>query len=142
MLRRIGGVIAGIIILALSVQVAEMGVHAMHPFPPGTNTKDFNQIKKFVATLPLDAFLLVLAGHLVGTVLGCFAAARIGRSRVPAYVLGAAACVLGVVNMIIIPQPVWFAVAAFVIYIGGAIIGARLGAGKITTEAQRTQRAL
>ena|SRR5438105_15950324 len=128
MLRKIGGVIAGIVILVLSVQVAEMGVHAKHPFPPGMNTRDFNQIKKFVATLPLDAFLLVLAGHLVGTVLGCFAAARIGRSRIPAYVLGAAACVLGVVNMIVIPQPVWFSAATFVIYIGGAINGARLGA--------------
>jgi hypothetical protein len=108
------------VILALTVQHAEMGVHAMHPFPPGMNTKDFEQIKKFVARLPLSALLLVLAGHLVGTLLGCLAAAKIGRSRVPAHILGALACVLGIVNAIVIPQPIWFSAASFAIYIGSA----------------------
>ena len=100
----------------------------MNPFPPGVNQNDFEQVKKFVAALPLRALLLVLLGHLAGVFGGCFAAARISRSRIPAYILGGIALCLGVVNAVIIPQPLWFSIASFVIYIGSAIIGARLGA--------------
>ena len=128
MFRRIGGVFAGIIILVVVVQLAELGVHAMHPFPPGANQKDFEQIKKFVASLPVSALLLVLAGHLVGTLLGCVAAARIGRSRMPAYVVAGIAFAFGVVNAVIIPQPVWFSAASFAIDFVSGVAGARMGA--------------
>jgi hypothetical protein len=127
-LRRIAGVIAGMIIAAVLVQVAEMIVHAMHPYPAGMNEHDFAQIKKYVSTLPIDALLLVLAGWLLGTIAGTFTAAKIGATCATAYILGAILFCLGIVNAVIIPQPLWFTIASLVIYVGGAVVGARLGA--------------
>jgi hypothetical protein len=125
--RRIGGVIAGLVIAFLLVQGAELLVHKLYPPPPGTNMKDFNAVKAFVATLPTPAFVLVLTGWLIGTLAETFTAARIGRSAVPAYVLGVILLAGGIMNSIVIPQPVWFSAASFVIYIGMTFAGAALG---------------
>jgi hypothetical protein len=128
MWRKIGGVVTGFIIAVVLVQCAEAIVHVLYPFPPGMNQHDMADIKKFVSTLPLQALLLVLTGWLIGTLAGTYAAARIGRSAVPAYVLGALLLAAGIVNAIIIPQPVWFSAVSFVIYIGMTFVGAKLAA--------------
>ncbi|MDQ6801104.1 MAG: hypothetical protein M3041_09735 [Acidobacteriota bacterium] len=124
MWRRIGGVIAGIIVAVLVVEIAELAVHYLYPPPPGYNMRDMNDVKKFVATLPLLAMMLVLIGWAIGTVLGTFVASKIGRSRIPAYVVGGLLLVGGIANAVMIPQPVWFSIVSFIIYIGGTIIGA------------------
>jgi hypothetical protein len=62
MLRKIGGVVAGLLIAFVLVEAAELIVHQLYPPPPGTNMKDFNEVKKFVSTLPTTALVLVLTG--------------------------------------------------------------------------------
>jgi hypothetical protein len=125
-LRRIGAVIAGLIVAAVLVEGAEAIVHSMHPFPPGVDQHDMAQIKKFVSTLPADALVLVLAGWLLATIAGTFTAAKIAGTRVPGYVLGAILLAAGIANSIIIPQPLWFSIVSFVIYIGGTFAGVGL----------------
>jgi hypothetical protein len=127
MLRKIGGVLLGLVVAFLLVQLSESLVHQFYPPPPGTNMHDFNEVKKFVATLPVTALLLVLSGHLMGTLAGTFTAARVGRSVVPGYVLGAFLLAAGIANAFIIPQPVWFSAASFVIYITMTLVGTRIG---------------
>jgi hypothetical protein len=125
-LRRIGAVLLGLVIAIAIVQIAELGVHGMYPPPPGTNMHDMNAIKAYVASMPVAPLLLVLAGWLVGTLLGTWVAARTGRSAVPAYVVGALLLCGGIANSFLIPQPVWFSIASLVIYIGGTLIAVRV----------------
>ncbi len=47
--------------------------------------RDMNDVKKFVASLPVTAMVIVLAGWLVATFVATFVAAKIGRSFVPGY---------------------------------------------------------
>lgn len=122
-MRAVLGVIAGFVVAFVCVQAAEMTTHHFYPFPPGADMHDMATIKRFVATLPLRALLLVLGGWLVGAFLGTFVAAKIGRSRVPAYVLGALLLCLGIVNSFIIPQPLWFTAASIVIYLAAPFAG-------------------
>ena len=128
MLRRIGAFFAGVIVAFVIVQIAEFGVHAMNPFPPGTNTKDFAEIKKYVAALPVSAMVLVLSGWLVGTFAGTFTASRIARSPIPGYILTGLLLGAGIVNSILIPQPVWFSIVSYIIYLVAGFAGTRLGA--------------
>jgi len=125
-MRRVLGVIVGLVVAFVCVQGAELISHQLYPFPPGADMHDMATIKRFVATLPPPAFVLVLAGWLVGTLLGTFVAAKIGRSRVPAYVLGAILLAAGIMNSIVIPQPLWFSAVSVVIFVVGTFIGARL----------------
>lgn len=123
--RYVGAVIAGLIVSFALVAGAEGIVHVMYPPPPGTNMEDYEQLKRFVATLPVTAFVLVLAGWLIATFVATWLAAKIARTPVAGYVVGALLLAAGIVNAIKIPQPVWFSIVSFVIYIGATIVGAR-----------------
>ena len=126
-LRYAGAVIAGLIAAFVLVAGAEGIVHVLYPPPSGINMEDFEQVKQFVAALPLTALVLVLGGWLIGTFVATWLAAKIAHNPLAGYVAGALLLAAGVVNAIRIPQPVWFSIASFVIYIGATMIGARSG---------------
>jgi hypothetical protein len=109
------------------VASAEAIVHRLYPPPPGTNMDDFEQVKRFIAALPVPAYLLVLTGWLIGTFVATLLAAKIARNPIAGYIVGALLLAAGVFNAIKIPQPVWFSIASFVIYIGATWVGARAG---------------
>jgi hypothetical protein len=127
-LRRIGAVIVGMIVAFLIVAGAEGLAHKIYPPPPGTNMQDMDQVKAFVATLPLSVLLIVLAGWLLATFVATWLAARIAGTPIPGYVVGALLLCAGIANAFMIPQPVWFSIASIVIYIGATWVGARAGA--------------
>jgi hypothetical protein len=133
--RHIGAVIAGLISAFVLVAGAEGIVHVMYPPPPGTNMEDFEQVKRFVAALPVTAYVLVLAGWLIATFVGTWLAAKIARNPLAGYIVGTLLLAGGVFNAFKIPQPVWFSIVSFVIYIGATFVGAR--AGKTAFQRQR-----
>jgi hypothetical protein len=126
-LRRIGAVIVGMIVAFLLVAGAEGIAHKIYPPPPGTNMQDMAQVKAFVATLPLSVLLIVLTGWLIATFAATWLAARIAGTPIPGYVVGALLLCAGIANAFMIPQPVWFSIASFVIYVGATWVGARAG---------------
>jgi hypothetical protein len=129
-LRGIAAVIAGMIVAFLLVFGAEAISHQIYPPPPGMSLQDMARIKAFVATLPMSVLLIVLAGHLIGTFAGTWTAAKIARSPIAAFILGALLLAAGIVNAVTIPQALWFSIASFVIYIGATLVGARAGMPK------------
>ena len=125
-LRRIGAVLLGNVIAVAIVQIVELGVHVISPPPPGMSMRNMETIKAYVAALPTSALLLVLAGWLIGTFLGAWTAAKVGRTPVTAYVVGAILFILGVYNAIVFPQPIWYSIVLSVIYIAATLIGAAM----------------
>jgi hypothetical protein len=125
--RRIGGVIAGLAIAWLLVLGAEALVHVLYPPPAGANMQDMETMKRFVATLPVAAMLMVLLGWAVGTLAGTYAATRIGWSPVPGWVVGALLFAGGIANASMIPQPAWLTAASLVVFVVMTWLGTRLG---------------
>lgn len=101
--------------------------HQIYPPSPGMNRRDMAQVKAFVATLPMPALLIVLAGHLIATFVATWTAAKIARGPIAGFIAGALLLAAGIVIAFTIPQPVWFSIASFVIYIGATWVGARAG---------------
>jgi hypothetical protein len=135
-LRRIGAVVLGIVAAWLIVAAAEAAVHRMYPPPAGVDMHSFASVKGYVANLPLPAFVLVLVGWLFGTFAGVFLATTVGRGPVPGYILGVLLLAAGIVNAVMIPQPVWFTAFSFLIYIAATIVGVKLGVGAIPSVAE------
>lgn len=125
--RRIGGVIVAIIAWVVIVQVGEFVVRGLHPPPSGYNKQNMEEVRRYVATLPTAPMLIVLAGQILGTLTEAFAAAKVGRSRVPAYVFGSLLLVAGIASTFMIPQPMWFVVIELAGYIAATLAGAMLG---------------
>lgn len=126
--RHIGAVIVGLIVAFLLVAGAEGIVHRIYPPPPGTNMQDMNQVKSYIASMPLTPMLIVLAGWLIATFVATWLAAKIAGNPIPGYIVGALLLCAGIANAFIIPQPVWFSIASILIYIGATWVGARAGA--------------
>jgi len=131
-LRRIAAVIVGLIVAFALVAAAEGIAHKVYPPPSGMNMQDMTQVKAFVATLPMSVLLIVLAGWLVATFVATWLAAKISHTPIPGYIVGALLLCAGIANAFMIPQPVWFSIASFVIYVGATWVGARAGAPRAT----------
>jgi len=127
-LRGIGGGVLGVAVAFCGVMAAEAISHHFYPPPAGMDPlhPDMAQLKAFIATLPAPAFLIVLAGHFLGTLAGTFAAAKAGTSRIPGYAVGALLLAAGIGNAVMIPQPAWFSAVSIVGYVLMTWAGVRL----------------
>jgi hypothetical protein len=128
--RGIGAVIAGMIVSFLLVLGAEAISHRIYPPPPGMNMQDMAKVKAYVATLPMSVLLIVLTGHLIATFVATWTAAKIARGPIAGFIVGALLLAAGIVNAFMIPQPVWFSIASFVIYISATWAGVRAGVAR------------
>jgi hypothetical protein len=130
-LRRIGAVIAGLIGAWIPVGVAESVTHKLYPPAASVDMHDFAQVKLYVASLPTTAYVLVLLGWALGTVIGTYVATRIGLTNVTGYIVGAILLAAGLYNAYAIPQPLWFSAVSFVIFIGMTFVGVALARPRI-----------
>jgi len=135
-LRRIGAVILGLAAAWLIVAAAEAGVHQLYPPTAGTDMHHFAAIKAYVANLPFAAFVLVLVGWLFGAFAGVFIATTVGRGAVSGYIVGVLLLAAGIVNAVMIPQPVWFSAFSFLIYILAIVAGVKVGQAAIPSVAE------
>ena len=126
--RGIGAVIAGLIVFFLLVFGAEWISHKYLSAPARHEIwQDSNQMGAFVATLSMRNLLLVLAGWLIATFVATCLTAKIARGPIAGFIVGALLLAAGIQTALVVPQPLWFSIASFVIYIGATLVGVRAG---------------
>jgi hypothetical protein len=127
-LRSIGAAIAGVIAAFFVITTVEVLSSRVYPMPPGVGLNDPNTMREWILQLPAGAFLIVLAGWTVGAFVGGMLAARLapGARTRHAFVVGALLLGASIANMIRLPHPVWMWAGAFIVFIPGAYLGARL----------------
>lgn len=136
-LRGFAAVMMGLIVAFGVTFGIELINSQIHPFPPGTDYRDPVARKAALANLPATALAGVLVGWFLAAVSGAWVATRIAKGdRRPAWVLGVLLVAAAVGNMLAIPHPVWYWVAALVLYPVGIGLGVRLGARAITPAGQ------
>lgn len=127
--RIVGGILAGVLIAVALVFVIEWIVGLIVPAPADFNMRDPEQVRARVAGLPMWVILLVLAGWLVGTGLGSWAAVRIARTTRlwPGLVVGTIIFLATLYNIMTIPHPIWFVGIALIAIPIASWVGARAG---------------
>ena len=82
---------------------------ALYPMPDGVGFDDKVGFAAYIETLPLTAFLIVLAAHLGQAFFGAIVAAKISRKRpmIVAMIIGFLSLIGGYINMQSIPLPTW-----------------------------------
>jgi hypothetical protein len=110
------GVIAGIVAAGLIVTIAEMAGMKAYPPPPGLNPNNPEQMKEIIRLMPVAAMLFVLVGYTFGAYAGSAVAMLISRRNLIAGLIPAVLFLAATAfNLAILPSPVWFNVAAFVL---------------------------
>ncbi|MEO5880758.1 MAG: hypothetical protein ABIR22_11440 [Candidatus Eisenbacteria bacterium] len=126
MLRRLLGVLAGLVAGAIVVALIEGLGHALWPPPAGADLRDPEQLKALIPSLPIGALIAVVLGWAMGSFSGGWMAATISRDFRMALVVGFILLCMGVVTMVQIPHPLWMWVMGVALPLPAAWFGARL----------------
>ena len=116
MLRNIAGAIIGIAVAVLTVMFVDWISHSLFPFPDGLEITDTEALNAHLGSLPLTAFLLVLAGNLIATFDGVLAACLIGQIKPFFYALliGMLMIAATASNLLMFRHPNWYAAAVLI----------------------------
>jgi len=110
MLRNIGAVLAGLVVGGVwNMALIMVNATVVHPMPAGTDMNDPEQMKAYIATLPVLGFVMVLLAHTGQAWFGGWVAARLGRSRpmLLAGIVGALTLAGAAYNQVALAGPAW-----------------------------------
>ena len=124
MIRNAAAIIGGIVIAFLTVMLVDMLNHTIYPPPPGLDFSDPDAIRPYLDTLPIGAFLLIMASSVVAAFVGTLVASYAGtiRPRNCAIIVGGMVFAATVANFILIQHPTWLAIATLL----GVVVSAWL----------------
>lgn len=127
MLRKVSAVLLGVVVSVVVVMLVEMLGHRIYPPPPGLDFKDPAQLQQYTSNLPLGALLFVLLSWLAGTLLGGLTACYVAGEKplVFASIIGTVMLAATIANLVIIPHPTWFSIAAISVIGMGTLLASR-----------------
>lgn len=128
--------LAGVFAGSVVIMGVEMISSMLYPLPAGLDTSDHAALASHIGTLPAGAFVLVLAGWLLGTLAAAWTAARIAQRKPMLHgaIMGGLFLVLGVANMLMLPHPAWVWVCGILIFVAAGYAGGRLAAARGTAH--------
>jgi len=126
-------VIAGVVVAFAVIAGIEAIGHQVYPVPAGLDLSKPKLIQEHVQNLPLGALLFVLVAWLAGAFIGGVVAAFVARARavLVSATVGTLVLAATIANLIMIPHPLWMAVAG----IAGVVLAAWF-AGRIMSDNQ------
>lgn len=125
MARRILAVFAGLIAAMATFLIIEQIGSVVYPPPTGLNFEDKAAMKLFMESRPLGAYIIVIAGWLLGSLEAGFICHRISKHEgtlLPA-ILGGLLTASAVVNFYLLPHPAWFVVVGIVMFVPAVFMG-------------------
>ena len=124
----IGGIIIGSIV---NMGLITIGGKVILP-PSGVDIMDMESLKSSMHLFEAKHFIFPFLAHALGTFAGAYIASRIVDQHFMKFALGVAAFFMigGIVNIFMLPSPLWFAVLDLV----GAYIPMGWLAGKLTQK--------
>lgn len=136
MIRDIIAGVVGIVVAGLLIILIEKFGHAVYPPPPNLDFSDPEAMRRYMATLPFGAFLLLMAAWLVGTFSGTLIACTIGTAKPAIYALAVGGLVFAgtIANLIMIPHPLWFSLVSLAGIIASALLAMHLAPKRQASE--------
>jgi len=130
--RRIAAVVVGIIVASCNVFLIERLGHRLYPPPTGLDFSQADVVANYMSSLPAGAFVVVLGGFAMATLIGGFVCAAIARRRPFLYagIIGALMLAATLAELMMVPHPLWFSITAIVLIIAATVLAGRL-AGRI-----------
>ena len=125
MARNIVAVIVGLTAAGMTIWSIEMVNYRMFPLPDGLDITNKEAMKEYIKTLPGLAFGIVIFAHLAGAFIGGWIASLIAQNnqRNIALGIGLFLLVMGLINLLMIPHPIWFMILDLAVYVPAAFLG-------------------
>lgn len=120
--------IAGLIAGGIATYIVEAFSAKYYPLPEGIDPGNIEAMKAHIASLPIGAYLFIILAWAMGSLAGGFVAGIIVKEKATLYALivGAILMSFGLINLIMVPHPVWFWFAGMSVYLPFAWMGGKL----------------
>lgn len=112
-MSKVIGIVAGLAAAFLVIFGVEAIDAMLYPLPV-IESDDPAAFAQIIAAMPLFAKLLVVAGYLLGALVGAAAALRLSQWRPAGWIVAGVTAASGVASVIMIPHPLWMQIAAVV----------------------------
>lgn len=119
------GLVLGVVLAVLVINGVEAAKQRLYPIGM-VNWFDPLVAARALRTIPAPGQAMIVAGWLLGSLLGGAAAVRVARRRWTAWVPAALVVVGGIANALLLPQPWWMDLAAVVAPVAGGWLAVRL----------------
>lgn len=124
-MRRVLAVLVGCIVAVLVLFVGETLSHLIYPSPSNIDSNNIEQLRKLAESAPPIALVLVLLAGFLGAFVGGLIATMLMKTndKIVILLVGAILTVLGILNLLLVPHPIWFIIPALLVYFIGAWMG-------------------
>ncbi|TNJ35212.1 hypothetical protein [Arenimonas terrae] len=128
MLRSILAVLAGILVMGITVAAVQWLGHSIFPPPARVDPTDHDAMIALIASMPVMALAFVLLAYAFGTFLGAYTAATISvaHKRGVAVIIGVLMLALAALNFSVIAHPMWMVVLGVLIPLPFALLAWKL----------------
>jgi hypothetical protein len=131
--KNILAVLLGLFIGGAANMVIIMVSGSIIPPPEGTDLKTMEGLLAAMPLMEPKHFLMPFLAHALGTLVGAFIAAKLAANNKMTFalVIGCLFLVGGVMNIVMLPSPLWFTIVDLgLAYIPMAYLGGKLTIGK------------
>ena len=131
--RKILAVLAGLATGFILAAIFETIGTFLYPPPPELDRNNVEQMSAYIQTLPIGAFLILLAAWTIATFGGGAVTWMIAKEKpmLFASIIGAILLAASVVNFVMIPHPTWFSISAVVGIALATFLAGKIGEAKI-----------
>lgn len=127
MIKRILSIVFGLVTAVVTISLVESLGHMIFPVA-AIDMSNKDAMKTFMESLPTGAIATVLVAWVIGAFVGAVVASLIDKEKAfrNSVVIGVVILVLSIINLIMLPSPIWMWVGAIVLIIPFAIAGNKL----------------
>ena len=116
-LRSVGSITLSLVVAMALIIAVEVVGGIFHPFPPGVDSSDYEMVKAHVVEYPRWILALAAVAWGATTFVSAWLATRLGAGRHPAHgiAVGSLLLLAAVSNIFMLPYPIWFDIANYLI---------------------------
>jgi hypothetical protein len=120
----VAGIVVGVVVLSLTEQIGQALLLALMGIEPVTA----QGAAALGTDRPTESLAVVVAACFLGPLAGGYVAGRLAPAQPLAHAAGVGAfqMILGVIGLVLFPQPLWFAFATVTAFALGPLVGASL----------------
>lgn len=110
-MRKVLGVVAGVIVAMLTIMLVEFVGHGVYPPPPELDLTSADGMAAYIATVAPGAMLFVVVAWFLGALTGGWTALRLSDWTIATWIVAAVIACAGVYNATQIPAPLWMQIS-------------------------------
>ncbi|WP_192821145.1 hypothetical protein [Rufibacter sp. LB8] len=133
MFKSILSVLGGTALGVFTIGVIQYLGSQVYPLPAGLTSNDSVAMASYLEQAPAGMLLLVLLAYAFGSFFGGMLGARYapGKPIGHALAVGIILLLFGITNLWMMPHPIWFVVAAVVVFVPMAFFGGMMSSRRI-----------